>query len=392
MVLDAAGQASVSTGPTPGTAIPVEFPCVAKHSIVREGEGVESTALRGPGEFLAALPAILGYQPRESVVVVSIRRGGEVGIVLRVDREDCSNPDIAPLLSRSISGHLVRDRATGAFLVSYTDDDVRLECPALEGLRPSIAKVVDEVETWAIMRGRFFSPGCVRESCCPIRGRPVPAARAISDSVVGVRLPAHGLARSFPDAGFEVDEAAKRRVARAGDRWRACREEDIVAWRKHSFAIWEKAIEGATQDRFPTETDTGRLLEALRDRRIRDAILVSFMPDSGGVAHGVLDGSADDEVSRVLRVLLSPRDGAPPTLDAIAPAWDLLGYLTAHARIRLRAPSVTLCAILAWWEGDDEACRCLLARAHEAEPGYRLAGLLECTVLAGVDPGWKRVA
>ena len=74
------------------------------------------------------------------------------------------------------------------------------------------------------------------------------------------------------------------------------------------------------------------------------------------------------------------------------PLWDLLGFLTAHARTRRQAPTLTLCAVLAWWEGDAEACQGLLARAHAAEPGYRLAGLLECTVLAGIDPGWKRAA
>lgn len=353
---------------------------------------MEPTRLRGPGAFLACLPSLLGFHPKESVVIVSLRRRGEVGVILRVDRKDCVNPDVAPLLARSVAAHLVQDRAEGAFLVSYTDDDVRLECPAIEGMRSVVAEVVGEVETWAVVKGRYFSPGCVRESCCPIGGRPVPDAKAVPQAAAGLSLPLHGLVRFAPDTRFDVDEAARRRVARAGARWRVRRERDVIAWRTQSFTAWRRALDKAARDLYPTEPEAGKLVEALQDRRIRDAILISLLPSSDEVAPGVLDGSADDEVSHSLRALLSPREGKPPVREIIAPAWDLLGFLTACARMRCRAPSLTLCAILAWWEGDDDASRDLLARAHRAEPGYRLAGLVECTVIAGIGPGWKRAA
>ncbi len=353
---------------------------------------METTHLRGPGELIAALPALLGFRPDESVAIVSIRQGGEVGVVLRLDRQDCLNPDVASPLAWSASGHLVKDGADSAVMVSYTDEDVRLGCPAMDSLRPAVAEVVEEVETWAVVRGRFFSPGCLRESCCPIEGRAVPATPHLPGKAVRAFTPTHGGFGASPDARFEVDEAARRRVARAGIRWRDQRDDDIVAWRRRSFSRWADALEGMLRDRCPTEAEAGALIEALQDRRIRDAIVVSFVSGSAGVAVGVLDGSADGKVSEALRTLLSPGEGVPPVPKAIAPVWDLLGFLTAHARRRRRAPSLTLCAMLAWWEGDDDSCRSLLARAHQAEPGYRLAGLLECTVLAGIDPGWRRAA
>jgi hypothetical protein len=257
-------------------------------------------------------------------------------------------------------------------------------------LRPAVAEVVGEVEAWAVVAGRFFSPGCARETCCPIEGRAVPVVPDLPGRGVQAAAPAHGSPGAFPDARFEVDEPTRRRVARAGDRWRGQRDGDVVSWRRRSFSMWQEALEGLCRDRLPTEAEAGRLIEALQDRRIRDAIVISFVPGSDEVALGVLEGNADGEVSKALRVLLSPSEGAPPLPAAVAPAWDLLGFLTAHARRRRRAPGLTLCAILAWWEGDSDCCRSLLGRAHEAEPGYRLAGLLECTVLAGIDPGWKR--
>ncbi len=348
--------------------------------------------LHGPGALLAAIPLLLGYSPRESVVIVSLRHRGEIGILLRVDRTDCIHPDIATPLARSITEHLSRDHAEAAVLVSYTTDDVRLACPALDALRPAVAEVIDDVECWAVRSGRYFSPGCARESCCPARGRPVPTGESVGGPVVRVAARPHALAGSTPDGAHDVDEAARRRSARAGERWWAHREDDPIGWRRRSYASWRAALSAARSGALPGDSVCGKLIVALQDRRMRDAALVSLMPGSGKVARGVLDGTADEEVSRVLRVLLSPEEGVPPEPATLAPVWDLLGWLTAHARVAQRAPTFTLCAVLAWWEGDEAACRSLLLRAQESEPGYRLAGLLECTMLAGINPGWKRAA
>ncbi len=140
------------------------------------------------------------------------------------------------------------------------------------------------------------------------------------------------------------------------------------------------------------DPESGRLVVALRDRRVRDAVLVSLLPGWGDLAPRVLEGSGDDQVSRAMRVLLSPGEGRPPERDLVEPVWDLCGWLIAHARSDSKAPMLTLCSVIAWWEGDESSCRTLLRRAHASEPGYRLAGLLECTVLAGIDPGWRRAA
>jgi hypothetical protein len=202
----------------------------------------------------------------------------------------------------------------------------------------------------------------------------------------------HREVRGTPDARFDVDETGRRRAGRAGDRWWARRDADVVAWRKASFAMWESALRKARSGGLPELPATGRLIAALKDRRVRDAVLVSFLPGSTRVARGVLDGSSDSDVPSALRALLSPGEGRRPKVETLAPAWDLLGWITAHARAAQRAPALTLSALLAWCEGDDAATRSLLMRARRAEPGYRLASLLECTLLAGLGPGWKRAA
>ena len=348
--------------------------------------------LHGPGELIAALPSLLGHTPRESVVIVGVGASEELTTVLRVDRADLLRADVAAGLSRSVAAGLVRSGARLAIIVAFTDDDVRLACPAIDALRPALEGAVDEAEGWAVRRGRFFAPGCARESCCPAAGRPVPPTPVALTPRPRVRAGGHGALASAPDAAYAPDEAARRRVARAGERWWAHRDADGAAWRAASFEAWRSALRGISLDRTPSDPESGRLVAALRDRRVRDAVLVSLLPGWAGLAPRVLEGAADEQVARALRVLLTPGEGRPPERDTVEPVWDLCGWLAALARSDRRAPMLTLCAVIAWWEGDEPACRELLRRAHASEPGYRLAGLLECTVLAGIDPGWRRAA
>jgi hypothetical protein len=362
---------------------------------LRAGHARRVTApeiLHGPGDLIAALPGLLGYSPRESVVIVGVGPAEELTIILRVDRADLLRADAAAGLARSVAAGLVRSGARLAVIVAFTDADVRLACPAIDALRPALEGAVDEAEGWAVRRGRFFAPGCARESCCPSVGRVVPPAPVALATRPRVRAEAHGRLASAPDAAYAANEAARRRVARAGDRWWAHREQDGAAWRSASFAAWRAALQEVSLDRVPSDPDSGRLVAALRDRKVRDAVLVSLLPGWENLAPRVLEGSGEEQVARALRVLLAPGEGRPPERDTVEPVWDLCGWLTARARADRRAPMLTLCAVIAWWEGDEPACRDLLRRAHASEPGYRLAGLLECTVLAGIDPGWRRAA
>lgn len=348
--------------------------------------------LHGPGELLAAIPSLMGFVPTESLVVLAVREGAELGVVLRVDRSDVLAPDAGRPLARALADHLARDGARMAVLVSFTADDVRLACPAIDAVRPAIAELILDVEAWAVTGGRYFSPGCARDACCPVAGHLVPQpppAISVPARLGGGR---HGAIGSAPDARFRVNEAARRKAQRAGERWWAGRGVDLEAWRRESFANWNTAFASASEGRAVRETTTGRVIVALQDRRVRDAILVSMLPGSGDVASRILDGSGDAEVPKALRVLLDCDEGRPPAHPELAITWDVLGSLIAHARTSQRAPMFTLCAVLAWWEGQGDACRALLVRAHASEPGYRLAGLIECTLLAGIQPGWKKAA
>ena len=111
--------------------------------------------IRGPGELIAAIPLLLGFEPRESVVLVAILGGGRLGVLLRVDRADCLQADVVGPLSRGVVAHLARDGARSAIAVSFTEDPVRLACAATDALRPALVAAGIDVEGWAVANGRY---------------------------------------------------------------------------------------------------------------------------------------------------------------------------------------------------------------------------------------------
>src|SRR6187200_2790854 len=90
--------------------------------------------LRGPGDVVTLLPYQLGYHPRDSAVVVSLR-GRRVGLVARTDLPPAEHVDdvVAQLL-----GPLVRERATSVIVVGYED--------APDGSQPLLVALVEELE------------------------------------------------------------------------------------------------------------------------------------------------------------------------------------------------------------------------------------------------------
>ncbi len=348
--------------------------------------------IRGPGELIATIPVLLGFEPRESVVLVAILEGGKLGVLLRVDRTDCLQPDVASPLVRGIVAHLARDGARSVVAVSFTDDAVRLDCAATDALRPALLAAGIDVEGWAVVDGRYFSPGCAKYTCCPQNGTVVPTAVARNRKLASVRMYPHGSEAGRAPTTRSPGEPSRRRAARAGDRWWAHRERDGATWRRDSFALWRGAWKAAARGDMPTDAHAGKLVAALQDRAVRDAVVVSLLPGRLATARGILAGSAPNQVSAALDVLLSPEQGRRPTDSLVAVAWELCGRLTSLARQDQRAPTLTLQALIAWWDGDSVVCRDMLEGAQAAEPGYRLAGLLECTLLAGIQPGWKRAA
>jgi hypothetical protein len=379
--------------------------------------------VREPRELIALIPHQLGFQPDESAVVVSLREPrGRVGLVARVDLGDLSDVSSGPQLARTLVTHLVHDGAARAVLVLYTADDgaAAAESAAVRGdeehprmgrsprVRAAARHLADaaepylgEVAAWVVGPTGYRGLDCLSSACCPPGGRPLTelestttgAHMVLAGSVVAARR--EDLARILP-AGSDARSraaAARTRALRRRDAAVATGSAAVRRWRDEVIALWRAEV-AAGHDGHGGERPSrlGRIEAALGDVRVRDAILVSFIPGTGDLAERMLgaDAAADHEIARAISRIVDPSEGLVPPQGPTAVHHAALEAVIAHGRRDAQAPALSLLAVLAWWSADGARAAVLLDRARDADPHYRLALLLEEAVRAGMAPGWVR--
>ncbi|WP_284327136.1 DUF4192 family protein [Demequina litorisediminis] len=75
--------------------------------------GMDTTTLHGPGEFIAALPGLLGRTPEEEVVVIGLDGRGMVVCAASVDSADLAVPELSPRVAPLLAGDLAARSTTG---------------------------------------------------------------------------------------------------------------------------------------------------------------------------------------------------------------------------------------------------------------------------------------
>lgn len=333
------------------------------------------------GNVIAAVPALLGFEPRESVVVLAIH-AGRVAAVVRVDAADCAVPEAVAPLARSVGRNVDRARAGRVVVVGFVP-------PAGTGPR-RVQQFADAlrdqgrpVDSWIAADGRYFGVDCSRPTCCPEDGTPIPAPG------IDARDLAAADCRHRPGRTVVADGGAARRkrARRAGQRWWDRRDDDPAAWRLASLGWWHDAVEG----RGITDATAGKVAAAMRDTRMRDAAIISLVPQSAGVACDVAAGRGDGGVPGAFARLIGEGGQQDrPSAATISGTWRACGALLAVATPPQHAPLVTICALAMWWDGDPQRADALLDDVLAAEPGYRLAALLKCVIATGAQPRWQR--
>lgn len=324
--------------------------------------------LSDPGEVAAALPALLGFRPKESLVLVSLTDsgsgGGRVGLTVRADLPASGDAAVAAaVLARSVrtdrpSGVLVVVVSEGADLAgagaAVRDDDSGPSGLPHRGLvrevGAALARDAVPVRLALLVRGgRWWSYDCPRSCCAPGAGTAVPE-------------------------GVTVLEAAAVATGTVVERDRG-----DLARRISAPDGAGRAAMAATCDLVGVECST-RVLEAGLDAMAEEswsaitAAAGRCRPDSPGPA------LSDREVARVL-CGLRDRDVRDRALElatgADAPAAEILWTeCTRRAPAALVAAPATLLAVSSWLRGDGAMANVALTRALTAEPAYALARLL----------------
>ena len=406
--------------------------------------------VRDPQELLALIPFQLGFQPRESAVVVSLREPQRrVGLVMRVDLADLAQPDDGRQVARTMVTHVAADGGRDTVLVLYTDAPV----PPVHDAGSSVWRAaghylgaaeafLGSVDAWVVSSTGYASLGCPDLRCCPTGGRPLSDLAA---TVVGAEMVLAGaVVMASRDELARIPRAsdlARRRANAAANRWRqrasGAGPAERQQWRLAGFAAWRAALDGDM-----TPATLGRIEVALDDIIVRDAVLLSLVPGTGDLAEQYLLGAAvqsatqpadrsggvsrrtdgrpdgrpdggasggtaggagsgpggrgrdprwtDVAVGRAMAAIVDPGVGVPPADELTSAALRTLEGVVSHGRRRHQAPALTLLALLTWWRGSTARSGALLERAQACDPSYRLARLLDRALEAGMAPGWAR--
>ena len=342
---------------------------------------VPTVRISGPGDLAAALPQLIGFRPRESLVVVSVRSGTRqvFGLTARVDLPP---PAVRSRVVEGVVRSLATDRPAAVVVAVVSEDDDVRAAPVRPGVPggvpvpelPHRAVVGEAVRAFArvgvpvrqpllVRRGRWWSYDCTGACCAPGAGTPLPAGTselAVATALTGqvVEDDRADLGRRIAPVGFlaaagmaaACDEVGSAMALRSVvDGWDAVTAEslDLVA---EAVATMGRA--GAAR---LTDQQVARLAWGLRELDVRD---------------------------QALRYALG----------AAAPAAEVLWTeLTRRAPAPLDVAPATLLAVSAWVRGDGAMANVALERALTGEPSYRLAGLLRTALDACIPPAQVRL-
>ena len=309
-----------------------------------------ATELTSPHDLLAAVPFMVGYHPKDSLVVMALR-DAKVSMAMRVDFPDSGS--IASV-SATVAGHLAREIADEAIIVGYLPTDV-IESDPLEIVRSIITLQGISVKECIVVRGEYFRSNlCADLECCPPEGNLIP-------EILSSRVTAEQVAAGNPLPYLDLDEMKRsisalpidkelvrliqgiEEIDYAGD--------DVTAHqREGANAINEMAIAFSKDQKIEDKSVVALVLVRLLDLQVRDYAM----------------GMTTEETSDQL--------------------WDMWRYLLRLAPKGYVAPVAVIFATMSYERGDGALAQRALDRAMEDAPGYQMAKLLRRTFAAGWPP------
>lgn len=337
---------------------PGAFDPVEAEPVVRLGD---------PGDLAAALPHLVGFVPRESLVLVGLggSSGSRVGLTARVDIPPRQH---APALARALATRLDHESPDAAVvLIASEEPDHPL--PVDRGVdlphRGLVHEVVLALEPYGIAlreavlvrRGRWWSYDCPDACCAPGAGTRLPggttalAAASVAAGQVVAGSREELVARIAPSAGDAAERMAAV-VVEVGEELAGVVDREGRDAAAARYSTW---IEQAVRRCVPGagrlgDVEVARVVWGLRDVRVRDRAL--------GLALGGWATAAEQLWAECTRRAPAPLDAAPATLLAVS----------------------------AWLRGNGAMAGIALDRALDSEPDHALAGLLARGLDAGLSP------
>ncbi|TMR01228.1 DUF4192 domain-containing protein [Nonomuraea turkmeniaca] len=303
--------------------------------------------------MLAAVPYLVGFHPRNSLIIIGLDRG-QAKMVVRwgLPLPPGALAPLTPLFDR--------EAVTQVVIIGYGSGDV--VTPAVDEVRLVAAKAEVHVgEALRAHEGRYWSYVCDVPMCCPAEGTPYDPSTsqvAAEATVRGlVALPdREALERTVAPVTGPVRLAMRRATADVVAELRARLEatSDLDAFAHHYVAEALARVRSA----LTAHTEGGRLRDAEAARL-----------------------GLDLAITRV-------RDEAWTLMDdSHAPLWK---DLTRRLEPRFVPPAASLLAMAAWRAGNSVQATIALERALTIAPTYSMANLLMHAVQNLLSPAIMR--
>ena len=352
------------------------------------------TVIKTPeaADFLALVPRLAGFHPRNSVVLVAFR-GNRTHGAMRFDLPTGETDTARKRLATSFVGMLSKmSGIDGVVPVIYTDDPFGRSIPheafaravikraRLSGFRVSDALCV-AADGWASYFDDDYPHG--GDSLDEIASSPV-ASRHDAPQLGQVAD-----AATLPEVAFERRERVGRLIA--------MRDADPVLRASLAFVIAVGDLPLDMEELLAC--DPGELAEeeiaihiaTLQTPSIRDAVMLlwAFDLETGDRVFDMQERYADGEDIRDdPDAGLMMGEGPRPDPERINRALVLLKLLVAHSPRSCRPPLLCMLAWLSWALGRGTVAGIFVQHAVEIDPAYSMAGLLGTMAGNGMLPEW----
>lgn len=320
--------------------------------------------LKTPADIVDAVPYLLGFQPHDSLVVLSLRGARKrVGLTARVDLPP---PELAGRCARDFVGYLTRDHAAFAIVAIYPPSDGRAH-PSVQPLAEALTDAlrgagIEPVEVVCVGDGRWWSLLCTNDACCPVGGTPIgesgtsACAAAMTYAGVSVLESRDELVRTIAPVTGAVRVAMDYALGRVASELAGRAERGLGAdAAAESLQLWRGQVAARMAAEVGQVTELGvddaaRLILGLVDVRVRDEVLTWYDGERGEATRGLL--------MELVRRTAPPFEVAPLAL------FGWICYL----------------------QGNGSLAGIAIDRALAADPQYGMAQLLDQVLVGALDP------
>lgn len=301
---------------------------------------------RAIGDVLAAVPALLGFHPQDSLVLICLDHQGQVQVAVRADLpQSADEPPLAAQLAQC--GPVRGAHRVLAVVVSEQDrptlrDHLHATLAAREiGLRSFLLPAFTAGTRWRCLDG---------DNAGASGALPDPDANALRAHGAVTGRVVHGSREEIADLFAPDDDAAVARRAAAITAALA----SPLPTSEQSAEVVREALRAAHRGELDfTDTQVAQLAIALSDPRVRDAALATAVPDT------------------------------TPIAQAARAMWTCLTRLTPAPE---RAEPAVLAGYVAYLAGDGATARVALDTARAADPAHVLSRLLTRALDNAVPP------